>query len=77
MHVQCLYAFPISDIFKSQATLEMAMLSFQKGPPSVIGAVKMNHELVNTPCVGTEGNFAFTANQLNLAHIREWNSSKY
>lgn len=55
----------------------MAMLSLKQGPSQIVDAIKLNHELINTPCVGTEGNFAFTSNQLNLAHVREWDSCEY
>lgn len=50
------------------------MMSFRQGPPNIVRASKLNHELLNTPAVGVNDNFAFTANQLNLAHIREWDS---
>lgn len=52
------------------------MVSLKQGPKLAVDAIKLNHELLNTPRIGTENNFAFTSNQLNLAHATEWNSSK-
>lgn len=52
----------------------MAIISLKQGPPSIVDAIRLNHRLVNTPSLGIESNFAFTSNQLNLAHVREWDS---
>lgn len=52
------------------------MLSLNQGPSHILDAIKLNHELFNTPCVGSSTNFAFTSHQLNLAHVREWDSGK-
>lgn len=52
------------------------MLSLKQGPAEVVKAIQLNHDLINTPCVGMPNNFAFTSNQLNLAHIREWDSGE-
>lgn len=60
-----------------KALIEMAITSFKQGPSEIIDAVMLNHQIFNTPCVGTPENFAFTSHQLNLAHVKEWKSGQF
>lgn len=64
-----------ADCIVIKVVLEMAMMSLKQGPQEIVDAIHVNHELFNTPRVGHPENFAFTSNQLNLAHMRKWDSS--
>lgn len=50
------------------------MASMRKAPPGVLSSIEAYSDLINTPRIGNDANFAFATSQLNIAPAQAYES---